>query len=1217
AIAQTNDIVPAVETEVVEEVVSETEEQVPTPSVDAAPVPPEESVVPPVEEEIVEETEEPVLERAAELVVEPAVVIDEGPQCVILSDTTTLEGGDASVEVSPLNAGWTAVVDVLAKWIWGENPIADPVNDVTEVFTKTFSITDDSSGGTLVIAADNSYAVTLDGNPIGSSNDEDNFHAGQEDTILISAAELGAGSHTLAFTVKNWAQVGGTPAKNPAGLKYKLTIDDTDCGTPPPPQCVPGDAWAYAVEDSDQGLRKNGSAVLPARSNPSAALGASDGSFFSLGFGGSIVIEFDSYIPDSAGDDLLVQEVTNGIYPSETATVTVSQDGSTWFPLTEQAGNGAGGSTSLDVSETGLPWFRYVKLTDTTNANLHQNDADGFDLDAIKGMNGVCEEPEEEVDQCVLVSDTTTLEGGTASALVTFIHNSWTALIQSASWIWGEDPATDTVIGKTETFTKTFWLDGAVASSTLLIAADNGYTVELNGVEIGADPQEKNYTAAGQDVITIPAGDFNVGANTLVFTVDNFPLANGTYQTNPGGLLYKLTIDGTECDDTPPEQEMLKVYILKYLETANGTEQIVDGSGAPAFPMTSSWDAANLGAGSGSYSLAAPTYGATTSAMTSPADYATEETTDGSVVLPADAQCTPGKYRLVGYKTGTTLLEAENDDVSTTAPSFTDITSDRYVIVVNEDCDDANEEPDPTTLQVHIYKHLQDEESTGQIVDNANVPDFPMTATWTTANLNGGATTSGAYVLGNNHGGATFQHAANTALMDAPADYTTSEVTDGSVVVANGERCVADKYRLVGYKWGTSYADAVATTTITVAAPEFTDLTSDRYVIVVNEDCDDVLDDGEPTEPDEQTIVITGNTSAGENQLGWMFNRDTTTQSPFAFLLGNASIGSGSLYVEPIVNDYDGSNGNCKGGVDQTGCDKFIGELFLQEQIADIDSISYDFKIAAPDATVEEHFYMSVYANFGESSPTKFYDCRYSIVPVTGSTGAFTTVTFDPTQSYPVTTRTGAPGVASPYPCPASPAGMDALSTGSSTVRVIALNVGDTSGSDTGVGGYLDKVVVALTDLITTYDFEPTPIAPDDDTVTIASSGGGGGGSSKKKAAGAVLGATTDAACSALLSTFMRMGIANDATEVLELQGFLNEHMAAGLPLTGFFGAMTDAAVHAFQKEHWEDVLKPWFPYPAEGIHDADDSTGYVYKTTQWKINDIYCPDIAPFPPLP
>src|SRR5690606_31209808 len=29
------------------------------------------------------------------------------------------------------------------------------------------------------------------------------------------------------------------------------------------------------------------------------------------------------------------------------------------------------------------------------------------------------------------------------------------------------------------------------------------------------------------------------------------------------------------------------------------------------------------------------------------------------------------------------------------------------------------------------------------------------------------------------------------------------------------------------------------------------------------------------------TIVITGNTSSGENQLGWLFNRDTNTQSPY------------------------------------------------------------------------------------------------------------------------------------------------------------------------------------------------------------------------------------------------------------------------------------------------------------------------------------------------
>ncbi len=207
------------------------------------------------------------------------------------------------------------------------------------------------------------------------------------------------------------------------------------------------------------------------------------------------------------------------------------------------------------------------------------------------------------------------------------------------------------------------------------------------------------------------------------------------------------------------------------------------------------------------------------------------------------------------------------------------------------------------------------------------------------------------------------------------------------------------------------------------------------------------------------TIVVSGNTSAGENQPGWLFNRDVTTATPYMFTTAESSIGTGSLYVMPIG---------------ATAADKFIAENFLNAPIANVDLISYDFMIASTSlATQEEHFYMNVYANFGESADDKFYDCRYNIVPTIGSNASFTTVTFDPTQAYPVTTRGGAS--ISPYTCPAVPADMDLLSPGSN-IRAFALNVGDTSASDLGLNGYLDNVVVLMGANQTTYDFEPAPV---------------------------------------------------------------------------------------------------------------------------------------------
>lgn len=204
-----------------------------------------------------------------------------------------------------------------------------------------------------------------------------------------------------------------------------------------------------------------------------------------------------------------------------------------------------------------------------------------------------------------------------------------------------------------------------------------------------------------------------------------------------------------------------------------------------------------------------------------------------------------------------------------------------------------------------------------------------------------------------------------------------------------------------------------------------------------------------------ETIIVNQNTSAGENLPGWMFNRDASTDTPYVFNTGNASIGSGSLNILPIG---------------ATAADKMVAENFINAPISTITGISYDFKIGAGGlATQEEQFYMNVYANFGVSPDNKFYDCRYNVVPTIGSTGSYTTVSFDPNLTYPVT-QSGS----SPFACPASPSGMDALSA-NSTIRMFALNVGDTSASDVGLDGYLDKVVVSKTTIITTYDFEPAP----------------------------------------------------------------------------------------------------------------------------------------------
>ncbi|HEY1064013.1 MAG TPA: hypothetical protein VGE30_01810 [Candidatus Saccharimonadales bacterium] len=211
--------------------------------------------------------------------------------------------------------------------------------------------------------------------------------------------------------------------------------------------------------------------------------------------------------------------------------------------------------------------------------------------------------------------------------------------------------------------------------------------------------------------------------------------------------------------------------------------------------------------------------------------------------------------------------------------------------------------------------------------------------------------------------------------------------------------------------------------------------------------------------PEIGTFTVSGDTSAGENQDGWMFNRDASTTTPYEFSTAAHSNGDGSIYVNPIG---------------ATPADKFIAEHFMSGTLmSDVSTISVDYKFGAGVATSKaDQFYMNVYANFAASDPLKFYDCRYNIVASTGSTTDFSTLTFDANEavsgSSSVTQRN-----TSPAACPTTPSAMGA----GATIRAFAISVGDTSANDVGVHGYLDNARVVTTAGTSAFDFEPEVVA--------------------------------------------------------------------------------------------------------------------------------------------
>ncbi|HTY39648.1 MAG TPA: peptidoglycan-binding domain-containing protein [Candidatus Paceibacterota bacterium] len=307
---------------------------------------------------------------------------------------------------------------------------------------------------------------------------------------------------------------------------------------------------------------------------------------------------------------------------------------------------------------------------------------------------------EDQVSSQTVVSDdsNTIVDDGSASS--TWVHPNWTSL-DGATWIWSSYYVENPTQQEVKTFQKTFTLSGTVTAASLQIAADNLYAVNVNGTDVPVteDPNGGNFGSIA--TYTLTPSLFYPGVNTLRFTVTNLAVDGSTSTSNPAGLLYKLKVTNNACIPT------VKVHIIKYLD---GEHASVDSANEYAFLMHAFWNSSNLGSGTGDYTIGpagwggSPAYEAYTSPMNVPADYATNETLangdNGSLVLSPDAQCVPGKYRLIGYGSGDTLDAALAQQPSPEAPTFTGLTTDKYIVVRNETCPltRATVETDPATI---------------------------------------------------------------------------------------------------------------------------------------------------------------------------------------------------------------------------------------------------------------------------------------------------------------------------------------------------------------------------------------------------------------------------------------------------------------------------------------------------------------------------------------
>ncbi len=181
------------------------------------------------------------------------------------------------------------------------------------------------------------------------------------------------------------------------------------------------------------------------------------------------------------------------------------------------------------------------------------------------GFNVLKESPK----QCDIVSDETNIieDGSSAIETYNYSHPTWfdeSLLGGAAKWIWETFKVVDPTVDTTKVFVKKFNLDSTPTSAMIEVAADNGFILEINGIEVvNKIAVENNFGAVtSYDVLS----KLVLGENTIRMTVKNFALASSTPEANPAGALYKLHITDSSCSEIPDMCPNINGYQTKIPE---------------------------------------------------------------------------------------------------------------------------------------------------------------------------------------------------------------------------------------------------------------------------------------------------------------------------------------------------------------------------------------------------------------------------------------------------------------------------------------------------------------------------------------------------------------------------------------------------------------------------------------------------------------------------
>jgi len=142
--------------------------------------------------------------------------------CTLASAQTTdsasmiIRSGDATDPWKPcwIHGSWgNPIGDPEAKWTWPTYKVSDPQQEEIQIYTRKFNIPSEPISGTLKIAADNLYEVTLNNLFLGK---------GIAQTYELNGNQLRKGENKIEIKVTNYGVPGSNAETNPAGLIYQL-----------------------------------------------------------------------------------------------------------------------------------------------------------------------------------------------------------------------------------------------------------------------------------------------------------------------------------------------------------------------------------------------------------------------------------------------------------------------------------------------------------------------------------------------------------------------------------------------------------------------------------------------------------------------------------------------------------------------------------------------------------------------------------------------------------------------------------------------------------------------------------------------------------------------------------------------------------------------------------------------------------------------------------